>query len=191
MAKVSPLIPLLLFLSMLQAGSQADPQIQGLQALDKGQYADAERIFSQMAERDPKDYSAVFNLALAETALKKDEQAVGHYRRSLELKPDLFEAELNLGILLLRLQRNSEASPLLQTAAKQRPGQPKLQRYLGDSYLVAGDYTAAAEAYGAALRPREFHVGLVRARRNMPGSRSTPTTVTLVKNSSAVTNWNA
>jgi tetratricopeptide (TPR) repeat protein len=142
---------LLLFLPLLIAGGQENPQAAGLQALDRGDYASAEQIFSKLAAADPKDYSALFNLALAETALKRDDAAVEHYRQTLAVKPNLYEAELNLGILYLRSHRPADALPLLKDAAQQKPTQPRPKRYLADCLLGTGDLEGAASAYREAL----------------------------------------
>ncbi len=142
---------LLLFFSLLFAGGQDNPQTAGVQALDRGDYAAAEQIFSKLAAADPKDYSALFNLALAETALKKEDAAIEHYRQTLAVKPDLYEAELNLGILYLRNHRPADALPLLKDAAQQKPNQPRPKRYLADSFLGTGDFDAAAVTYREAL----------------------------------------
>lgn len=134
------------------AGLQApSPQAAGIQALDHQDYRQAEEIFSKLAATDPKDYSALFNLALAESALKEDEKAAEHYKQVLALKPALYEAELNLGILEIRGQHPVDAVPLLQDAAKQKPAQGRPQRYLGEALLASGDNTAAADAFRAAL----------------------------------------
>lgn len=142
------LLPLAVLLS---AAGQNDPQAAGLQALDHQDYQQAEKIFSSIAAADPKDYSAFFNLALAETGLHQDDPAAEHYKQVLALKPGLYEAELNLGILCLRDHRAADAVPLLRNAAKQKPQQARVQRYLGDGLVATGDLTAAAEAYRAAL----------------------------------------
>jgi protein O-GlcNAc transferase len=128
-----------------------DSQAAGLAALDRKDYQQAKQIFSDLAAADARDYSALFNLALAETALQEDEQASIHFRKVLGLKPGLYEAELNLGILELRRKRPAEAAPLLRDAVKQRANQARPQRYLGDALLASGDFNGAAEAYRAAL----------------------------------------
>ena len=143
----------LLFLAgLFNQNATANPQSAGLEALDHHDYEQAEQIFSKLAAANPNDYSDLFNLALAESGLKKDQQASEHYRQVLTLKPGLYEAELNLGILDIRNQRATEAIPLLQGAAKLRPGLAQPQRYLGDALLATGDTAAAAEAFRAALR---------------------------------------
>ena len=63
----------------------------------------------------------LFNLALAEAALKKDDAAIQHYKQTLAIRPNLYEAELNGGILYLQNHRPAEALPLLKDAAQQKP----------------------------------------------------------------------
>jgi len=130
----------------------ADLQTTGLQALDHGDYAQAQQIFSQLAAADPKDYFALFNLALAEGALKRDSDAIGHYKQVLALKPGLYEAELNLGILELRSHDLTDAVAQLQDAAKQKPAAARPQRYLGEALLSQGDFPAAQAAFEAAVK---------------------------------------
>jgi len=142
--------PLYVAWLFFQAGT-SDPRVAGLQALDRHDYQQAEQIFAKIAAADAKDYSALFNLALAESALKEDDQAAAHYKQVLVLKPGLYEAELNLGILDVRDQHPADAVPLLQDAAKQKPAQTRPQRYLGEALLAAGDNAAAADAFHAAL----------------------------------------
>jgi tetratricopeptide (TPR) repeat protein len=129
----------------------ANSQAAGLQALDAHDYERAKQIFSKIAADYPKDYSALFNLGLAESALKEDEQAAEHYKQVLALKPGLYEAELNLGILDIRDQHGAEAVPLLRDAVKQKPAQARAQRYLGEALLATGDTAGAAEAFRSAL----------------------------------------
>jgi len=129
----------------------ADLQTTGLQALDHGDYAQAQQIFSQLAAADPKDYFALFNLALAEGALKRDNDAIAHYKQVLALKPALYEAELNLGILELRSHDLADAISQLQDAAKQKPAAARPRRYLGEALLSQGDFSGAQSAFEAAV----------------------------------------
>jgi tetratricopeptide (TPR) repeat protein len=129
-----------------------DLQTQGLQALDHQQFAQAEQIFSKLADQDPKDYTALFNLALAESGLGKRDEAIHRYRKVLELKPNLFEAELNLGILYLRSKQSTEALPLLEDATKQKPDQARPKRYLADALLGSGKAAEARDLYKQVLQ---------------------------------------
>ena len=82
--------------------AQADYTSEGMKALEEGRYDAAVTAFGKATAEDPKDYFAHFNLAMAYTLLHRDAEAVASYRRTLEIKPGLYEAELNAGIVLLR-----------------------------------------------------------------------------------------
>ncbi|MFL6447046.1 MAG: tetratricopeptide repeat protein [Bryobacteraceae bacterium] len=142
----------LLLLLIASTAQGSDLQAEGLQALDHQQFAQAEQIFSKLTVQDPKDYTAFFNLALAETGLQKKDEAIGHYRKALELKPNLFEAELNLAILYLHNRQNTDAVPLLEDAVKQKPDQPRPKRYLADALLASGKPAEARDLYQQALQ---------------------------------------
>lgn len=143
---------LLLLLFLLGGYSPATvDQSAGLKALDRGDYAAAEEVFSQLTKSDPTDYASYFNLALAETALKKNDEAVEHYKRALTLKPGLYEAELNLGMLLLRAGKPADAIQFLRQASDAKPNQPRPKRYLADSLFATGDLLNAETSYKQAL----------------------------------------
>jgi tetratricopeptide (TPR) repeat protein len=148
----------LLFLAWLfQQNGPANPQTAGLQALDRQDFQQAEEIFTKIAAEDPKNYAAVFNLALAESSLKKDDKATEHYKQVLALKPGLYEAELNLAILDVRDQHSAEAIPLLRDVVTQKPGDARAWRYLGEALLATGDPAGATDAFDSSLRidPRQ------------------------------------
>jgi tetratricopeptide (TPR) repeat protein len=70
----------------------------------------------------------------------------------LELKPGLYEAELNLGILLIEQKQFSEAADLLRAAAERKPDQARPKLYLGEALLASGHYPQAAAQFQAALK---------------------------------------
>src|SRR5215470_13858131 len=98
----SAVLPLLLLL-----GFQTDFYQSGLKALDEKNYQAAVDDFTKAAAAEPKEYATHFNLALAYSLLGKDADAIPEYKKTLELKPDLYQAELNLGICLLRAKQPS------------------------------------------------------------------------------------
>jgi tetratricopeptide (TPR) repeat protein len=128
-----------------------DLQDDGLKALDQQNYQQAQEIFAKLTAADPKDYYALFNLALAEIGLKQDTQAADHLKQVLVLKPGLFEADLNLGILELRNRNAVEALPVLRAAVQKKANSAAAQRYLGDALLASDDAAGATDAYRAAL----------------------------------------
>ena len=92
-----PIATLLLFLAF-----QGDFSEKGMKALDEKRYPDAVEDFARAIAADPGDYTLHFNLALAYSLQGKNAEAIGEYKKTLELMPDLYQADLNLGITLMR-----------------------------------------------------------------------------------------
>ena len=107
------LAALLFFQAAGAPGAKDAPANQdGMKALEEGRYEAAAEAFRQAIRSDPSDFAAHFNLGLAYGLLKKDEDGIQEYRKALELRPGLYEAQLNEGILLLRQGKPAEAVPL-------------------------------------------------------------------------------
>jgi tetratricopeptide (TPR) repeat protein len=145
----------------------ANPAAEGLKALDEGKYEAAAAAFTKAVAADPADYTAHFNLALAYSLLEEDDRGIAEYRKTLELQPGLYQAQLNLGILLIRQKKPAEAIPLLEDAAKQKPAEYRPRFYLAAAELGAGDAVQAAANYQTALEANakspEAQLGLARA----------------------------
>ncbi len=143
---MSPSIALALLLAF-----QINLAEQGLKALDEKRYQAAVDSFAQALAADPKDYSLHFNLALAYSLMGKHAEAIPEYKKTLDLKPGLFEAELNVGISLLREKQASEAVPYLTEAAAQNAKQYRPNYYLAEALLGAGEAAKAEQSFTAAL----------------------------------------
>lgn len=149
----------LLLLSFADPAALVD---QGSKALDRGDYQQAEEIFSQLVAADPKDYFAHFNLALAEVGLKKDDKAIASFKRTLELKPGLFQAQLNLGLVYLRDNQAAEAVPLFEAVVNAKPDDAKVHQYLAEAYQGAGKWPQAGSEFQEVLKrdPRNARASL-------------------------------
>src|ERR1700733_2403071 len=108
-------------LAVLLFAPQQDFLAEGLRALDANQPAAAEPLLRQAVQADTNDFSAHFNLALALSLQQKDIEAIAELRRTLELKPGLYQGDSNLGTLLLRNKRAAEALPVLKEALESTP----------------------------------------------------------------------
>src|SRR6476469_7558765 len=135
-------------LFVLQA---ADFNAGGMKALEEGKYEAAVQSFTKAIAADSKDYFAHFNLGLAYGLLNRDVEGIAEYRKTLELQPRLYEAELNAAILLMRQKDPAEALPLLEDAVSQKPGEPRPLAFLAEAQLQTGAADKAAETYRAAL----------------------------------------
>jgi len=133
-----------------------DYDADGTKALDARNYQAAADSFTKAIAAAPSDFYAHFNLAMAYTFLQRDEEGIAEYRKTLELKPGLYEAELNGGILFLRQKNPADALPLLDDAATQKPNEFAPRFYLGEAQLQSGLADQAAENYklAAGLDPK-------------------------------------
>ena len=128
-----------------------DYNAEGMKALEAGKYQDAADDFTKAVGADAKDYYAHFNLAQAYGLLHRNAEGIAEYRTVLELKPGLYEAELNQGILLMRQNEPGEALPLFGQAAEQKP-QEFLPRYsLAAAQYQTGSLSDAEDSYRRAL----------------------------------------
>lgn len=145
----------------------AAPGTEGMKALDEGRYEAAAQAFTKAVESDPRDYTAHFNLALAYGFLHRDAEGIAEYRKTLELKPGLYEAQLNATILLLRQKNPADALPLIEAAAAQKPGEFRARYYLAEAQLAAGAAADAEATFRKALeldaKSADGELGLARA----------------------------
>ena len=129
----------------------SDPVADGQTALAGAKYDAAVQAFTQAIAANPNDYFSHFNLALAYGYLHRDADGVAEYRKTLELKPGLYEAELNAGILLMRDKQPADALPLLAAAVEQRPAEFQTRLLLAEAELDTGALDAAAENFKRAI----------------------------------------
>ncbi|MFN7922138.1 MAG: tetratricopeptide repeat protein [Bryobacteraceae bacterium] len=130
---------------------QADPQEEGLKALDAKNYPAAIASFEKALTADPKDYSAQFHLGLAQSLAGDNAKAAAAFRKTLELKPGLYEAQLNLGVVLINLKQSQEAEAMLRAAVEQKPKEFRPVYYLAEANLAAGKADEAERGFRAAL----------------------------------------
>ncbi len=145
----------------------ADPSAEGLKALDEQRWADAAQAFETAVKADGDDYAAHFNLAFAYSMLGRADEAIAGYRKTLELKPGLAAAELNLGMLLLERHEAAEAVPHLKAAAEAKPNDFRVAYSLAQALYETADDAGAEQAFrrAAEINPKapEALIGLGRA----------------------------
>jgi Flp pilus assembly protein TadD len=99
--------------------------IQAEKAIDIRDFITAENKLKHVVTDDDQNYRAWFDLGYVYTATRRDADAIAAYRKSIAAKPDLFESNLNLGILLGEAG-NPEAETYLRAATKLKPsGSPE------------------------------------------------------------------
>lgn len=130
----------------------ADPAADGMKALEGQRYEEAAKLFAQAVEKDKDDLGAQFHLGLSLSLLNRDTEAIAAYQKVLVLKPGLYEAQLNLGVLELRQKHYAEAAALLEEARKQKPAEYRPNYYMGEALLALGKLEEAEPPLRAALQ---------------------------------------
>src|SRR3954468_7046619 len=89
-------------------------------AIEKQDYATAEAKLKAATASSPKDYQAWFYLGYVYNATERPEDSIAAYRQSVAAKPDVFESNLNLGLMLAR-KNDPEAERFLRAATQLKP----------------------------------------------------------------------
>ena len=140
--------------------------VQAESAIQKNDFAAAETLLKKALATDPNNkekwsYQAWFDLAFALNKLNRADESISAYRKSVGAKPDVFESNLNLGLMLARTH-DPEAEQFLRAATTLKPidhveeGQARAWLSLAHS-LENHDVVQALQAYAKAaeLAPKD------------------------------------
>lgn len=109
----------------------SDPLQEAEALLQARQYAQAEGKLKVLSESQAKNPQFWFDLGFAQSHQGKTQDSVTAYRKAVELAPDWFEANLNLGLDLMKAHNSAAAIPVLKHAVTLKPtsgGQQDLSR---------------------------------------------------------------
>jgi tetratricopeptide (TPR) repeat protein len=140
--------------------------VQAESALEKSDFPTAEPLLKKVTDRDPSNYRAWFDLGFVYNAQGKTEESITAYRKSVSAKPDVFESNLNLGLMLAKAKQ-ADAEQYLRAATKLKPtdrvqeGQARAWLSLGH-VVEASKPDEALEAYrnAAKLQPGDVEAHL-------------------------------
>lgn len=90
-------------------------------AMQKGDFTAAEALLQKAVAAKPTDYRAWFDLGYVYNATQRRTAAIDAYRKSVAAKPDVFESNLNLGLLLAKNGDHAEAAKYIQAATQLKP----------------------------------------------------------------------
>src|SRR6202049_3392848 len=97
------------------------PEIaQAEDAIQKNDFTGAETLLKKAIDKDPKNYQAWFDLGFVLNRLGRVEDSIHAYRQSVAAKPEVFETNLNLGLMLVRFN-SPEAERYLRAATALKP----------------------------------------------------------------------
>jgi Tfp pilus assembly protein PilF len=100
--------------------AQAPEIAQAEDAIQKGDFAGAETLLNAALAKDANNYTAWFDLGFVLNRLGRSEESIAAYRKSVAAKPDVFESNLNLGLMLVRAN-NPDAEQFLRAATTLKP----------------------------------------------------------------------
>jgi len=129
------------------------------EAMERKDYEAAVTSLQDYLGKEPRDAAAHFQLGYAYTALHRPEDAKAEYEKTIALKPDMPEAQLNLGITLLETDPQAAIGPL-QKAADLAPDQARPKFLLGVAFERANKPVPAIEQYQAAekIDDKDFEI---------------------------------
>jgi Tfp pilus assembly protein PilF len=137
------------------------------QAIDKQDYATAEAKLKEATASDPKDYQAWFYLGYVYDRTQHVDLAQDAYQHAVNAKPEVFESNLNLG-LVLAAKKDPAAEKYLSAATQlkplTKPNDGHARAWLALAHFLENSKPESAlVAYGEAakLRPvdAEPHLG--------------------------------
>ena len=138
-------------------------------AIDHKDYAKAEALLDDAVKSVPSDYRAWFDLGLVRSATGQKKEALEAYQKSVTAKPDFFESNLNLGLLLAADGNSAESAKYLRAATELKPSDPAraqsgafLAWYSLGRVLESSSPQEALDAYHRAqeLQPENFDLHL-------------------------------
>src|SRR5216110_1830262 len=130
-------------------------------AIEKKDYTTAESLLQKFVSSDPGNYQAWYDLGFVENAMGKQEESIAAYRKSVAAKADVFESNLNLGLMLAKTGQ-PDAEQFLRAATKLKPtaheAEGRARAWLSLARVIeANKPDEAIEAYrqAATLEPRD------------------------------------
>jgi Flp pilus assembly protein TadD len=129
--------------------------------IEKKDYATAGPLLKKVVDADPANYQAWFDLGFVYNAQGNPAESIAAYRKSVAAKPDVFESNLNLGLMLVKAGQ-PDAEQFLRTATTLKPtanvaeGQERAWISLG--HVLEGskpDDAITAYHKAAALQPKD------------------------------------
>lgn len=124
-----------------------DPQV-GIDAYNKGEFAEAETILAAVVADDPEDLEARRTLALALSAQGKNDEAIDQYRAMIEIDPDDHVTLYRMALLERLADSPEDAAEHLERALDLWSDDSYADE-LAKTYMQLEEYAKAAETWGA------------------------------------------
>jgi Flp pilus assembly protein TadD len=137
----------------------------------KAERLDVARIcFDKATTLDPSNAFALNNIGQCLVAERKTEDAIAFFEKAVLLAPDIPTFSNNLGQAYITNNQHIAARPIFQKLLKQEPGKASHHYHLGLIAEQVGDFSAARNAYRAALKTDADHASAMAGLFNIPGA---------------------
>ncbi len=127
--------------------AQEDPRAKALALEQQGQNAQAEQVWSSIAETNPGNPEPFAHLGLLEARQENYAAAIENYRKALTLAPSMQGLEMDLGLAYFKANQFPDAIRAFSAALKEEhPASRAAQRLiilLGMAHYAMGDYFVA------------------------------------------------
>ena len=120
--------------------------------LQAGQYEAALPLLKKAVLIDAENEEVHYRMAFCLAKLKRPEEAIEHYQRTLEIFPDYAEAHNNLGNLLMNQRKYAEAEPHFREAIAGAPDMASAHNNLGSLLSRQGRIPEAIPFFTESLR---------------------------------------
>jgi tetratricopeptide (TPR) repeat protein len=130
----------------------SEPVAKAENAIGLKDYATAEKLLLGAVSNPVDGYRAWFDLAEVYRLTNRNPYAIDAYKKALAKEPNLYEADLNLGLLLLHENQESEAAKYLQAGLNRMPesASPEFKSSMWFAFgraLEANNLVEAVSAY--------------------------------------------
>ena len=140
----------------------ANEAYQAEAALDKKDFATAEKLLQQAVNHDPKSYRVWFDFGMLYSQTDRASDAVTAYKKAIAADPKLFEANFNLGVLLARAG-DPAAETYLRAATQLAPTSGKREDSAWRAWMTLGQFLRTAKPkeavdafqHASALKPND------------------------------------
>ena|ERR1051326_1568715 len=130
-------------------------------AIEKKDYLAAEPLLQKVVTANPANYQAWFDLGFVYSSLGRNVDSIAAYRESVAAKSDVFESNLNLGLMLAK-QGDPTAESFLRVATTLKPtanvDEGQARAWLSLAHVIEKqkpDEAVAAYQHAAALMPKD------------------------------------
>lgn len=123
--------------------AQTPTRQQALALEQQGQNAEAQQLWSSIAQANPHNPEAFAHLGLLEARQQHYDKAIAFYRQALALDPNLPGLEMNLGLALFKTNQFPAALKPFTAELHKHPGDSRLIILLGMTHYGMGDYLVA------------------------------------------------